>query len=524
MTGEDTESSLCLPGPSNLKRKPPCSTLPLVPEKKLKISDLSSFVVKTSSSQKEVIDCHVAKYFYATNTSFRSVENNHFKKLMDILRPGYFPPSKLDLSGKLLNKVYESEMEKCHDTLKNQTLCMSLDGWSNVHNQPIICICVTTMEGNVYLVDTIDTSGTPHTGENLTDLAVTAIKNIQDKFNCRIRSFVTDNAANMASMRKALKTKDCIEVVCYGCSAHILSLLSKDLEIQSVTEHVVQINKYFRNNQFARAKFNESKGNKSVGLSLPSQVRWNTMCDSLESYIKNWPILMQIVDENRDAIDESIRSKVMNLSIKRNVEDLLLRLKPISIALDQIQKDSCSIAEAVDIWKKLETDLKKNKVLDNCKKSVINKSFKNRYDQALTPVHFLAYLLSPTFRPDNLSTEEKNNAIQFIKENYEDEDTSLLTILLKFIVRAEPFNGPLFEDKVVNKVDALHWWKSLSTLKDCISSKELLVIEQLMTAKATSAGVERIFSTFGFVHSKLRNQLGVEKAAKLAFLFKSLNK
>ena len=45
-----------------------------------------------------------------------------------------------------------------------------------------------------------------------------------------------------------------------------------------------------------------------------------------------------------------------------------------------------------------------------------------------------------------------------------------------------------------------------------------------MTAKATSPGVERMFSTFGFVHSKIRNQLGVEKAAKLAFLFKSLNK
>ncbi len=28
------------------------------------------------------------------------------------------------------------------------------------------------------------------------------------------------------------------------------------------------------------------------------------MCDSLESYIKNWPILMQIVEENRDAFDE----------------------------------------------------------------------------------------------------------------------------------------------------------------------------------------------------------------------------
>lgn len=486
----------------------------------LKIDDLSSFVVKTSSNQKEVIDSQVAKYFYATNTSFRSVENPHFKKLMKILRPGYFPPSKTDLGGNLLDKVYQSEMENCRDNLKNQTLCMSLDGWSNVHNQPVVCICVTTMEGNVHLVDTVDTSGTPHTSENLTDLAITAIKKVQEKFNCRIRSFVTDNAANMVNMRKSLETqdKDCIDVVCYGCSAHILNLLAKDLELPGVSEHVIQIIKYFRNNQFARAKFSDKKG-KSVGLSLPLQVRWNTMCDSLESYIKNWPILVQIVDENRDALDDSIKAKIMNMGIKKNAEDLLLRLKPISIALDRIQKDSCSIAEAVDIWKQLETDLKENNILDNCK---VNKCFKNRYDQALKPVHFLAYLLSPTFQAKNLSTEEKNKATEFVKENF--KDTSLMAILLKFVVRSEPFNGPLFEDKVVKEVNALEWWKSFSVLKDCISSKELFVIEQLMTAKATSAGVERMFSTFGFVHSKIRNQLGVEKAAKLAFLFKSLNK
>jgi len=50
------------------------------------------------------------------------------------------------------------------------------------------------------------------------------------------------------------------------------------------------------------------------------------------------------------------------------------------------------------------------------------------------------------------------------------------------------------------------------------------VANQLLTATASSAGVERVFSSFGLVHSKLRNGLGVEKAGKLVFLFKLLNK
>ena len=39
-------------------------------------------------------------------------------------------------------------------------------------------------------------------------------------------------------------------------------------------------------------------------------------------------------------------------------------------------------------------------------------------------------------------------------------------------------------------------------------------------ACASSASIERVFSTFGLVHSKLRNRLGIEKAAKLVFCFR----
>ncbi len=43
---------------------------------------------------------------------------------------------------------------------------------------------------------------------------------------------------------------------------------------------------------------------------------------------------MQVVEKSRDIIGSNIKSKVMNMRIKRNVENLLLRLKLVSIALD----------------------------------------------------------------------------------------------------------------------------------------------------------------------------------------------
>ena len=46
----------------------------------------------------------------------------------------------------------------------------------------------------------------------------------------------------------------------------------------------------------------------------------------------------------------------------------------------------------------------------------------------------------------------------------------------------------------------------------------------IVTAVASSAGLERYFSTLGLTYGTLRSSLGVEKAGKMAFLFKQLNK
>ena len=78
----------------------------------------------------------------------------------------------------------------------------------------------------------------------------------------------------------------------------------------------------------------------------------------------------------------------------------------------------------------------------------------------------------------------------------------------------------MFTLEVLKNTDPLAWWKSQSSMLD---KNILSLVEQLFTARASTAGIERIFSTFGLVHSKLRNRLQTEKAGKLVFLYKLLN-
>lgn len=479
-------------------------------------------ITKTTKLEKDNFDEQVSRFVFATNTSFRSVEHKEFVKMCQQFRPGYNPPNRKVLADKWLNVVYEKENLKCIAELKDKSVCLTLDGWSNIRNEPIICSCVINDQGNVTLVDTVDTSGERHTSQNLVELAVDVIKTTEKKFKVKVTSLVTDNAANMVKMRKDLEMELESSVICYGCSAHILNLLAGDFTstLSSILAHVNQIIKYFRNHHLPKAWYTEAGGS---ALIIPIEVRWNTHCDSLESYLNNWTILAKVAEDKRDdpSFDKEIGDKIMNFGIKRAAQDIIKLLKPIAVALDKMQSNSCKISDAVIIWKQLELDLEENSHWTSAQK----KQFLDRYTFAITSAHCAAFLMSPRARTSNfrLTQSEKANGISFMEENY---NLTFMPMFFNFHGEIGVFNNSnfAFKDNVVQSSTDNDWWKTFQKLNpEAVSEKNLSHISQLMTAISSSAGVERTFSKFGLIHTKIRNQLGVEKAAKLVFVSQKLN-
>lgn len=247
--------------------------------------------------QKNKVDAQLARFFFAANIAFHKIEHAELKKLFQMILPGYVPPSEKILGGRLLNQIYEEEQLKCTENLKDQVVNLSIDGWSNIRNEPIICANVVKDSGEVVLVDTIDTSGKRHDAQYLTNLSRNIISKAESKYKCKIGSFVTDNAFNMAKMRKNIKDSNNEQefIVTYGCSAHILNLLAQDLgknyDNEQNQKHVIYVLKYFRNHHLPKAWYNEAGGK---ALSLPIEVRWNTISDSLESYINNYDVMKKV--------------------------------------------------------------------------------------------------------------------------------------------------------------------------------------------------------------------------------------
>ncbi|XP_073506891.1 uncharacterized protein [Phyllobates terribilis] len=298
-------------------------------------------------------------------------------------------------------------------------------------------------------------------------------------------------------------------LITYGCSAHLLHLLAKDLSVPEIKANVVEIAKYFRNNHFAAAALKRMGGTK---LTLPQNVRWNSVVDCFEQYIKNWPILMTL-KKMKIKIDGTVTAKILNIGLKRNVEHMLSFLKPISQALNKIQKNSCFIADAVEIWKELSEHLKTELHMDRIKLQAVNK----RMGQALTPAHFLANIVNIQYQGQNLSAEEEELAMTWVSSNH----PSLMPTIINFRAKGGTIQEIyMFAEDILRKVTPVNWWKSLKRL----DLETVQVMISLLTAVASSAGVERIFSSFGLIHSKLRNRLGPNKAGKIVFLFQIMNR
>lgn len=117
--------------------------------------------------------------------------------MLGALRPGYNSPSAYHIGGPILNEVYEDISAECRNILKGQTVCMSLDGWSNVRNEPLVCCSIINQNGESFLVDTFETGAESHTAEYLKNIALQAIKKAKSQFQVKIRSFVTDNTGNV---------------------------------------------------------------------------------------------------------------------------------------------------------------------------------------------------------------------------------------------------------------------------------------------------------------------------------------
>jgi hAT family C-terminal dimerisation region len=141
-----------------------------------------------------------------------------------------------------------------------------------------------------------------------------------------------------------------------------------------------------------------------------------------------------------------------------------------------------------------------------------------RHDMTLGPMHCLANMLDHRYLGNNLSDDQKSCVYEYLANSDNTHHAELIPFVVA-VQHGETFPQYLFKDSF-KSVTPMTWWKEAAkNIRIPLREQMIDLCCQLFSAVASTAALERIFSSFGLGHSKLRNRLGNEKAAKLTFCF-----
>ena len=108
------------------------------------------------------------------------------------------------------------------------------------------------------------------------------------------------------------------------------------------------------------------------------------------------------------------------------------------------------------------------------------------------------------FVTDNTGNVAKLRPNLSMEENYKDvQDPRLLTVIAQYRGKAAPFLKPFYD--TAKSVSAKDWWNIVDIDQDL---KE--IIQGFLTCNPSTAPLERLFSTYGWIHDEHRNRMGNE--------------
>jgi hypothetical protein len=316
--------------------------------------------------------------FYATVIPFRVVEDEHFRMLLYCLRPGFKVPSRHQLAGRLLDKVYRQRKEAVVELLSMQThVTLVSDMWYDPNKQSIVNFVLVSLGMPSVFWSSLATGDASHTGVFMAQRIQSVAEQVESTVGCNLRvsTVVTDNSSNMIALWTELR-KWRKKLMYNGCAAHAMNLLIKDVIrinlVGDARDKAVKISKFVRTRNILLDRFRQkqqalrTKNEGRHALSVPVPTRWYTYEKCIRGVLENQFVLKATFDD-----DELLRSyQTPKVQVKLDavlailndngfwaVAKIVLKLlKPINKSLANLEEDKTHVSAVVREFAKLKSN------------------------------------------------------------------------------------------------------------------------------------------------------------------------
>lgn len=158
-------------------------------------SRLDNHLVTTSLTGQAKTNVLLAKFIFSSNLPFQVLKDQHFRTLLETLRPGTKVPERRTLAGPLLDQVYDEVRSASLKAMHGEWKTMACDGWTNPSG--VSCIGLS-LDKDLWSI--CDTGTESHTGKNMATIVIEALAEVESH-GCFVAGLCTDGASNMTAMR-----------------------------------------------------------------------------------------------------------------------------------------------------------------------------------------------------------------------------------------------------------------------------------------------------------------------------------
>jgi len=473
---------------------------------------------------KKELDTKLANFFFRTGISLRLVESEAFKDLIRTLNPAYekWIPSAKTLSGPLLDQKYAKCLTALEEILKSSgNLTLISDGWTNVRGDHIVNFCIKAPTEKPFFYTSINTSGIVQNASGVAGAIIEVIENLgPQKFSC----VITDNANVMKSAWRLIEEKF-PHISANGCAAHGINLLVKDIlntnETSKTIKDAEKIIKFVKNHHIVKAKFDEmrSAANHSRSLSMPVSTRWFSVFESMNDLQGLKYVLIQLADEENEILKEihpKANSSVVLTLIKSNLfwDRLAKLVKDIeypSNIIGKVESDDAPLSLVYHYFGEMYNKYENDKIIQG--------KVRKRLDFLFTSSVGLAYMLTPKYAADGFYFDEDKTDIISTASEYANKVAPTIADKVQDEMIAFIEEMSLLTEKrkeTIYKMNAKQYWNIVGRQKYPAVFEVAQPIVEMICSSATA---ERTWSTFRFIHSRLRNRLTNERVKKLVFIY-----
>ena len=373
---------------------------------------------------------------------------------------------------------------------------------------------------SLFFYTSINTSGII---QNSSAVAAAILQVIEKIGLQKFTSFISDNAPVMKSAWRIIEEKY-PHISASGCGAHRVNLLVKDIvsttEATKTVKDAEKIIKYVKNYHILKAKFDERRiaANISLSLSMPVSTRWFSYYKSMSSLQLSKYVLIKLVDEESTLLKEiqpkNTSADVMAL-IKSNpfwdrLSKLVKSIEFPSNVIGKLERDKAPLSLVYDYLGQMY-----NSYMDD---KDIQQKVQFRLNFLYTPGIGIAFILTLKNAAEGLYlNEDKTDFIAATVElakKIKPEIADTADELIAFI--GEMAALPERRKETIFKVNARNYWNIIGRDKYPALYEIAKPINEMICSSATA---ERAWSTFRFIHSRLRNRLTNKRVEKLVFLY-----